>query len=152
MTMHKPCRFNHFQLRGFWLGLFLAAGATVWMPVHSQPAYKCGNTYSQKPCEGGTSIDTADKRSAEQKLQAQKTSEREKSAANQLESDRLSQERRDASDLRKANAAQKAATAKTNQTKLRPIKNKKIKPEADTAAEKPVKKTKSKKAKPANGS
>ncbi len=149
-TLHPP-RSMADLMRPAWVAVWIAFGAMAWTPAQAQPTYKCGNTYSQKPCEGAATIDAADKRSAEQKAQAQTSSEREKNMGNQLESERLSKEKRAATDLKKAEIAQKAAAAKTNQTKLRPIKNKKIKPERDAAAEKPVKKNQRKKTAPAAG-
>ena len=114
--------------------LLAALCLLAWVPAQAQTTYKCGNTYSQKPCEGGTAVDASDKRSADQKAQAQNMSEREKQAGNQLERDRVAKGARDAAALKKASSEQKVADAKAKQTKLRPIKNKKEKTEKAKAA------------------
>ncbi|MFL6661640.1 MAG: hypothetical protein ACJ8G7_05630 [Rhizobacter sp.] len=56
------------------------------------PIYRCGQTYSQTPCAGGKLIDSADPRTAAQRAEARRASEREKKLATQMERDRLGQE------------------------------------------------------------
>ena len=55
------------------------------------PIYRCGQTYSQTPCAGGKLIDSADPRTAAQRAEARRASEREKKLATQMERDRLGQ-------------------------------------------------------------
>ncbi len=65
---------------------------TVLTGATAQNAYKCGNTYSQSPCAGGTVVQADDGRSAEQRSQTQMAAERDAKTAAALEKDRLRQE------------------------------------------------------------
>lgn len=68
----------------------------------AQTTYKCGNSYSQQPCPGGTVIDTADPRTSAQKKQAEQAIQRNAKLASELEKSRLQQEK---ADLAKARLA-----------------------------------------------
>ena len=57
------------------------------------PAYRCGNSYSSKPCPGGTAVDAADPRSAAQQREAREASQRQAELARQMKVDRLASER-----------------------------------------------------------
>ena len=57
------------------------------------PAYRCGNSYSSKPCPGGTAVDAADPRSAAQQREAREASQRQTDLARQMKADRLATER-----------------------------------------------------------
>lgn len=57
------------------------------------PAYRCGNSYSSKPCPGGTAVDAADPRSAAQQREAREASQRQADLARQMKADRLATER-----------------------------------------------------------
>ena len=61
--------------------LAIAAGAAV----AKTPIYRCGQTYSQTPCPDGNLIDAADPRTAAQRAEAARITEREKRQAAQLE-------------------------------------------------------------------
>ena len=60
-----------------------AAGQTVW---------RCGDTYSQKPCPGGKAVDANDTRTAGQKSQTDQAVRRDAKAAEALEKARLKEE------------------------------------------------------------
>ena len=63
------------------------------VPAWAQTTYKCGNSYSQQPCPGGTVVDTADPRTSEQKKQAEQAIQRDAKLASELEKSRLQQEK-----------------------------------------------------------
>ena len=67
----------------------LSTGATA------QITYKCGDSYSQTPCPGAVVIDTADNRTAEQKLQADSATGRDARIAAAMQKTRIEQEKRD---------------------------------------------------------
>lgn len=58
----------------------------------AQTVYRCGNSYSQKPCAGGTAVDAADPRSAAQAADTTAAAKRNAQAANALEKERLAQD------------------------------------------------------------
>ena len=78
------------------VGLFSLA-SLVSQDVAAQgadaPAYRCGNSYSSKPCPGGTAVDAADPRSAAQQREAREASQRQADLARQMKADRLAAER-----------------------------------------------------------
>ncbi|HUG23212.1 hypothetical protein [Piscinibacter sp.] len=60
--------------------------------AHAEPSvYRCGNVYSQTPCDGGRQVDTADPRSAEQQAQARRAAAVQSAQAAEMERDRLAQ-------------------------------------------------------------
>ncbi len=61
-----------------------AAGDTV---------YRCGNSYSSKPCPGGGPVDAADPRSPAQQREARQAAQRDAALARQMKADRLAAER-----------------------------------------------------------
>ena len=63
------------------------------VPAGAQTTYKCGNSYSQQPCPGGTVVDTADPRTSAQKKQAEQAIQRDAKLASELEKSRLQQEK-----------------------------------------------------------
>jgi hypothetical protein len=65
----------------------LGCGATA-----AQTVYRCGNSYSQKPCPGGAAVDAADPRSAAQAADTTAAAKRNAQAANALEKERLAQD------------------------------------------------------------
>jgi hypothetical protein len=71
------------------LSIALAAAAAG---TTATPIYRCGQTYSQAPCPDGRLIDSADPRSAAQRVEAKRMAEREKRLAAQMERDRLAKE------------------------------------------------------------
>ena len=63
------------------------------VPAWAQTTYKCGNSYSQQPCPGGTVVDTADPRTRAQKTQAEQATQRDAKLASELEKSRLQKEK-----------------------------------------------------------
>ncbi len=92
--------------------------------------YRCGNSYSQKPCTDAVVVDVQDARTAEQKKQADATIRRDTATADAMEKDRLAQEARQ----RAAQAKQTAAEKKQSASK--PQKTVTAKDTADTTATK----------------
>jgi hypothetical protein len=75
--------------------LILIASCALSTGVTAQNTYKCGNTYSQTPCPGASTIDTTDKRSIEQKNQTDLATKRDARVADAMETTRLRKEKRD---------------------------------------------------------
>jgi hypothetical protein len=71
--------------------LCLAAGGWT-APAAAQNIYRCGNSYSQQPCPGGTVVPADDARSASQRSQTSQASERDAKAADAMEKARLKEE------------------------------------------------------------
>lgn len=63
------------------------------VPAGAQATYRCGNSYSQQPCPGGTVVDTADPRTSAQKTQAEQATQRDAKLASELEKSRLQKEK-----------------------------------------------------------
>ena len=66
------------------------AGAMA--PAAAQGVYRCGDSYSQKPCPGGSQVPTDDARSASQRAQAAVDAQRVSKAADAMEKARLKDE------------------------------------------------------------
>ncbi|QTN29995.1 hypothetical protein HZ993_09405 [Rhodoferax sp. AJA081-3] len=73
--------------------------------------YRCGNSYSQKPCTDAVVVDVQDARTAEQKIQADATIRRDTATANAIEKERLAQEARQRAAQAKLTAAEKKQSA-----------------------------------------
>ena len=73
----------------------LIALCALSTPTAAQIVYKCGDSYSQAPCAGAVVIDTADNRTAEQKLQSDLAAGRDARMAAAMQKTRLEQEKRD---------------------------------------------------------
>lgn len=56
-------------------------------------AWRCGNTYTDRPCQGGQAVAVDDPRSAAQKLEADAMTRQSRAEADRMEQDRLRQER-----------------------------------------------------------
>ena len=61
----------------------------------AQTTYKCGSSYSQTPCPGGTTVDTNDPRTSDQKRQTDLATLRDAKVANAMETSRLKKEKAD---------------------------------------------------------
>ena len=70
------------------LSCLVPAGAAL-----GQTIYRCGNSYSQSPCPGATSLDVSDGRSAAQKSEADAATTAAARAATAMEKERLARER-----------------------------------------------------------
>ena len=68
-----------------------APGATA------EEIYRCGDSYSNKPCPGGQQVQAADPRSASQRAQANQAAQQDAKAADAMEKARLKEEAKPAS-------------------------------------------------------
>ena len=75
--------------------IFLVATSSILTGAWAQNTYKCGNSYSQQPCPGGTLVDTADSRNSAQKQAAEQASQRNAKAAAAMEKARLQKDKAD---------------------------------------------------------
>jgi len=71
---------------------FFIACCVVSTGAQSQKVYRCGDTYSQKPCADAVVVDVSDPRSQTQKARADAETRRELAAANAMEKARLKEE------------------------------------------------------------
>jgi hypothetical protein len=73
--------------------IFAAACALGAMhPAAAQGVYRCGDSYSQKPCPGGTLVPADDARSDSQRKQTRDAAQRDGKAADAMEKARLKEE------------------------------------------------------------
>lgn len=79
--------------------------------AQSQKVYRCGDTYSQKPCADAVVVDVSDPRSQTQKARADAETRRELAAANAMEKARLKEEAQMRSDRAKQTPSQAKKTA-----------------------------------------
>jgi hypothetical protein len=71
----------------------ICLAAAGWIaPAAAQAVYRCGNSYSQQPCAGGSPVETQDARSASQRAQTTQAAQRDAKAASAMEKDRLKNE------------------------------------------------------------
>jgi hypothetical protein len=80
------------------------------------PVYRCGSSYSNKPCPGAASVDAADSRSVAQQREAHQASQREAALARQMKADRLADERRAAGAANVGPTVAKPATPAASKT------------------------------------
>ena len=102
------------------LGCLISLGAAA--QGTDATAYRCGNSYSSKPCPGGTAVDAADPRSAAQQREAREAAERQAVLARQMKADRLAAER----------AAPKGGAANLGPTAAKPPAKAASKPHANS--------------------
>ncbi len=93
------------------IAIFFIAINPIGTGAWGQNVYKCGNTYSQQPCPGGTLVDAADTRTSEQKKAADQASQRSAKAADALEQARLKKEKTEQQALTGSKKPAKAASA-----------------------------------------
>ena len=91
--------------------IFLIVYFAISTGAQSQSVYRCGSTYSQKPCSDAVIVDVGDARSQAQKSQADTETRRESAAANAMEKARLKEEAQLQSDRAKQAKAQSKKTA-----------------------------------------
>jgi hypothetical protein len=104
--------------------LLLTAGA-LSVAATAQVSYKCGNSYSQTPCPGGVMVDTQDKRTGAQKIQADLATQRDARMASAMEKARLQQEARDlAANTPELKASSAAAARKESADQIKKKKKK----------------------------
>jgi hypothetical protein len=73
------------------LFLYLLAAACV-APAAAQNIYRCGDSYSQQPCPGGSMVEAEDERSAGQRSQTSLAAQRDAKIADAMEKARLKEE------------------------------------------------------------
>jgi hypothetical protein len=71
-------------IAGFALAAHAAGAQTVW---------RCGNSYSQVPCAGGTQVSAADKRSSTDSVKATSVAQADMKLADKMEKERLAREK-----------------------------------------------------------
>jgi hypothetical protein len=74
------------------IALILIAAYALQARSQAPNVYRCGNSYSQTPCPGGSPIDATDSRSSAQKAQSDAVIQRDKSTASSMEKSRLQEE------------------------------------------------------------
>ena len=110
----------------FTLNVVVLMSTCVLSTAAAQSIYKCGDSYSQIPCPGAILIDASDKRSSDQKLQADANSKRSAQTADAMEKARLQQEKIDlASNTPPMKKVGNTSTSKTKSTGVKKKKNKK---------------------------
>jgi hypothetical protein len=97
------------------LAIFLIASGTFWISAAAQgraETYRCGNTYTDRPCVGGKQLKVDDLRTEADRRAADADTHKAEVRADQLERIRLAQEK-DARerDRRSAHEARQAAIA-----------------------------------------
>lgn len=76
------------------IGTALAVATAIWAgSARSETVYRCGNTYSQLPCPGGSPLDASDPRTPGQKAQADVVARQAALSATRLEQERLALEK-----------------------------------------------------------
>jgi hypothetical protein len=78
--------------------LLLACSA---VSATAAPIYRCGSTYSQTPCPGGSVVEATDTRSAAQRAEARRIADKERKAAEEMERERKQKEK-EAADAKRA--------------------------------------------------
>ncbi len=96
------------------IALLFVAILIVTTGAKGQNVYRCGNSYSQKPCTDGVVIDVQDTRTPAQKADSDALARREAATANSLEKARLKEESR-----QRAEPAKTAGTTKNGSSKAR---------------------------------
>ena len=75
----------------------LLAGALGWSsPGAAETVYRCGDSYSQKPCPGGKAVPVEDTRSEGQRVQTREAAQRDAKVADEMQKARLKEEARSA--------------------------------------------------------
>ena len=69
-----------------------ACTLAAMQPAAAQNVYRCGDTYSQRPCAGGTLVPTDDARSDAQRAEARAAAQKNGKAADAMEKARLKEE------------------------------------------------------------
>ena len=107
-----------------------SAAAASTAPPNAQGTWRCGNTYTDQPCKGGSEVKVDDSRSEADRRAADAATRRDERRADELEHSRLGREkaaseadRRAAADARRnAIAERKLASAeKLQQARLRKL-------------------------------
>jgi len=106
-------------------------GLSMSLAATAQTVYRCGNSYSQTPCAGGTAVSTDDSRTDAQRAAAREGLSRDKALAKELETDRRKDEaqvwarEKEALAARSKLAAKAKADSQKSQAKSKPAKEQK---------------------------
>jgi hypothetical protein len=87
------------------IAAFLIAVCAISAGATEQNVYRCGSTYSQKPCADSVVVDVQDARTSEQKAESDASIKRDSAAANAMEKSRLKEEAQQRADNAKFAAA-----------------------------------------------
>lgn len=98
-----------------WIAIFSIASCAYSLDVSAQ-TWRCGNTYSDRPCEGGKTVKVDDNRSDQDRRAADAGTRSARTQADQLERSRLSQEK--AAHDRDRQAAREARSAAMAERRL----------------------------------
>ena len=90
--------------------IFLIAACAICTGAWGQKVYRCGASYSNIPCAGAVTVDTADARSKTQKTQSDNSTARDSTVANTMETARKQDEARA---IAQSNAGLRAEQLKT---------------------------------------
>ena len=85
------------------------AAMTLCTGLSAQTVYRCGSSYSQTPCPGGSTVDATDSRTPEQRKAHEASVKHEKRAGDTLEKTRLKEEAAAHRAVEKADKAQRDA-------------------------------------------
>lgn len=99
------------------LSIFVVTVAMVATDATGQSVYRCGSTYSEKPCTDGVAVNVQDARTPAQKKESEAATRRDVGTAEALEKTKqreIAQSNKSSSELNKAR--NKAADAKTKTT------------------------------------
>lgn len=91
--------------------LFVFVFSTVALTAHAA-VYRCGTSYQDTPCAGGSTIQAEDPRSAQQQLEAARAVQNDAAMGDALQKQRIQQE---AQQAKQQQAAQKAYRAQEAQ-------------------------------------
>lgn len=94
--------------------------------LSAQTVYRCGNSYSDQPCPGGSTLGPGDTISEAQRERAKAATQRDRRTADSLEKERLAQEAAQARNRQEAErqeqrTSRKAAQARPEQAVPSPI-------------------------------
>lgn len=93
-----------------WLPRLLVLTALVLgAGLQAQTVYRCGDSYSQTPCPGGSTVDATDRRTPEQRKAHEAAVKRDKRTGDALERARLKEEADVQRATQKAEQAQREA-------------------------------------------
>ncbi len=99
------------------LPLILALAAmTLCTGLQAQTVYRCGSSYSQTPCPGGSAVDATDSRTPEQRKAHAASVQQEKRTGDALEKTRLKEEAAARKATEQADKAQRAADKAAQKT------------------------------------
>ena len=71
---------------------FIAAASFFAAPSMAQTVYRCGDSYGQQPCPGGTTVNVDDSRSANQRADTLDAVKRDRKTGDAMEKARVAEE------------------------------------------------------------